>query len=248
MRALIVDDEAKARRIIESLLNSHCPEVEVIGMADDVPSAVKFINQNEVDILFLDIEMPGYTGFQLIDFFEDIDFDIIFTTAYSEYALKAFEVSAIDYLLKPIQIDQLTRAVEKVREKQGAQRNEKIEALKENLKSAGRIAKVALPIADGLLFVKPEEILYLKAESSYTHIFLADGNKVLVSKTLKEFEKLINHPHFMRVHRSYYINLNQVRQYVRSDGGHLEMDNGDIVYFSKDKKEELMAVFEAMQG
>lgn len=248
MKALIVDDEAKARRIIESLLKSHCPEVEIIGVADDVPSAVKFINQHQVDILFLDIEMPGYTGFQLIDFFENIDFDIIFTTAYSEYALKAFEVSAIDYLLKPIQIDQLTRAVEKVQGKQGAQRNEKIEALKENLKSGGRIAKVALPVADGLLFVKPEEILYLKAESSYTHIFLADGNKVLVSKTLKEFEKLINHPHFMRVHRSYYINLNQVRQYVRSDGGHLEMDNGDIVYFSKEKKEELLAVFEAMQG
>lgn len=248
MKALIVDDEAKARRIIESLVKSHCPEVEIIGMADDVPSAVKFINQHQVDILFLDIEMPGYTGFQLIDFFEKIDFDIIFTTAYSEYALKAFEVSAIDYLLKPIQIDQLTRAVEKVQEKQGAQRTEKIEALKENLKSGGRIAKVALPVADGLLFVKPEEILYLKAESSYTHIFLAAGNKVLVSKTLKEFEKLINHPHFMRVHRSFYVNLNQVRQYVRSDGGHLEMDNGDIVYFSKEKKEELLAVFEAMQG
>ncbi|MBI1183513.1 response regulator [bacterium] len=247
MKAIIIDDEAKARRILEALLAEHCPDVQVIASADDVPAGVKAINREKPDVVFLDIEMPGYTGFQLLDFFDNISFDIIFTTAYSDHALKAFEVSAIDYLLKPIQIEQLVKAVEKVRKKKNHQLAEKIEALKQNLLE-NKPAKIALPVADGLLFVKPEDVLYLKAESSYTHIYLQTDRALLVSKTLKEFEKLLDHPHFMRIHRSYLINLNHVKQYVKSDGGHLEMDNGDIVYFSKDKKDELMAAFNSMAG
>ncbi|MCB0736726.1 MAG: response regulator transcription factor [Bacteroidetes bacterium] len=246
MKALIVDDEAKARRILENLLTTHCPDVEIVGMADDVPSAVKAVHQHKPDLLFLDIEMPGYTGFQLIDFFDKIEFDIIFTTAYSEYALKAFEVSAIDYLLKPIQIEQLIHAVERASLKNDAFKLEKMEALRQNLQTGGQVAKIALPVSDGLLFVKPDEIEYLKAESSYTSIYLTNGKSLLVSKTLKEFEKLITNPQFMRVHRSYFVNLNHVRQYVRTEGGHLEMDNGDIVYFSKDKRDELLDAFQAM--
>jgi two-component system LytT family response regulator len=247
MKAVIIDDEGKARRILEALLNQNCEDVEVVAVADDVPSGVKMINREQPDIVFLDIEMPGFSGFQLLEFFDEIDFDIIFTTAYSEHALKAFEVSAIDYLLKPIQIDQLIKAVDKVRSKKAAQINEKINTLKENLRE-NKISKIALPVADGLLFVKPEEILYLKAESSYTNIYLAENKTILVSKTLKEFEKLIDHPHFMRIHRSYFVNLNHIKQYFKSDGGHIEMINGDIVYFSKDKKEEMLAAFQMLMG
>jgi two-component system LytT family response regulator len=247
MKAVIIDDEGKARRILEALLNQNCEDVEVVAVADDVPSGVKMINREQPDIVFLDIEMPGFSGFQLLEFFDEIDFDIIFTTAYSEHALKAFEVSAIDYLLKPIQIDQLIKAVDKVRSKKAAQINEKINTLKENLRE-NKISKIALPVADGLLFVKPEEILYLKAESSYTNIYLAENKTILVSKTLKEFEKLIDHPHFMRIHRSYFVNLNHIKQYFKSDGGHIEMINGDIVYFSKDKKEEMLAAFQSLMG
>ncbi|MFY0675382.1 MAG: response regulator transcription factor [Bacteroidia bacterium] len=247
MRAIIIDDEGKARRILEALIDQNCEDVDVVGVADDVPSGVKAINKEYPDVVFLDIEMPGYSGFQLLDFFDEIDFDIIFTTAYSEHALKAFEVSAIDYLLKPIQIDQLVKAVNKVRAKKAAQINEKIDTLKENLKG-NKIAKIALPVADGLLFVKPEEILYLKAESSYTNIYLIENKTILVSKTLKEFEKLIDHPHFMRIHRSYFVNLNHIKQYYKSEGGHIEMINGDIVYFSKDKKEEMLAAFKTLMS
>jgi len=248
MKAIIIDDEAKARRVIQAMLAEHCPDIEVITTADDVPSGVKAINREMPDVVFLDIEMPGYTGFQLLDFFDDVSFEIIFTTAYSDYAIKAFEVSAIDYLLKPIQIDQLVKAVNKVKSKQKSQLNEKIEALKLNLNETNQLSKIALPVADGFLFVKPEDILYLKAESSYTRIFLTDDKDLLVTRTLKEFEKLIDHPHFMRIHRSYLINLNHIKQYVRSDGGHIEMDNKDIVYFSKDKKEELLGAFSTMNG
>lgn len=248
MKAIIIDDEAKARRIVKGLLEEHCPDIEVVAMAEDVPSGVKAINRETPDLIFLDIEMPGYTGFQLMDFFDNIDFEIIFTTAYSDYAIRAFEVSAIDYLLKPIQIDQLVKAVDKVRNKQKSQLNEKIEALKLNLNDSNQLSKIALPVADGFLFVKPEDILYFKAESSYTRIFLNGDKDLLVTRTLKEFEKLVDHPHFMRIHRSYLINLNHMKQYVRSDGGHIEMDNGDVVYFSKEKREELLAAFSAMNG
>lgn len=248
MKAIIIDDEAKARRIIKALLEEHCPDIEVIAMADDVPSGVKAINRETPDVIFLDIEMPGYTGFQILDFFDHIDFDIIFTTAYSDYAIKAFEVSAIDYLLKPIQIDQLIKAVDKLRNKQTGHINEKLEALKLNLTESNQLSKIALPVSDGYLFVKPDDILYFKAESSYTRIFLDGEKDLLVTRTLKEFEKLIDHPHFMRIHRSYLINLNHMKQYVRSDGGHIEMDNGDVVYFSKEKKDDLLKAFSAMNG
>ncbi len=245
MKAVIIDDEAKARRILEALLTEHCDEIEVVAMADDVPSGVKAINKEKPDVVFLDVEMPGYSGFQLLEFFDQVDFEIIFTTAYSEHALKAFEVSAIDYLLKPIQIDQLTKAVKKLLNKGNQQSTEKINALKSNLKD-NKISKIALPVADGFLFAKPDEILYLKAESSYTNIILSSAKTILVSKTLKEFEKLIDHPHFMRVHRSYLVNLNHVKQFVKTDGGHLEMVNGDIVYFSKEKRDDLLQAFNTL--
>lgn len=248
MKAIIIDDEAKARRVIEALLTEHCSDVTVIATADDVPSGVKAINREAPDIVFLDIEMPGYTGFQLLDFFDDVDFDIIFTTAYGDYAIRAFEVSAIDYLLKPIQIDQLVRSVDKVKSKHKSHLKEKLQTLKLNLSEPGQLSKIALPVSDGFLFVKPEDILYLRAESSYTRIYLSEDKDLLVTRTLKEFEKLIDHPHFMRIHRSYLINLNHIKQYVRADGGHIEMDNGDVVYFSKDKKEELLGAFTAMNG
>lgn len=246
IRALIIDDETKARRILKTLLEDHCPTIEVIGLADDVPNGVKLINKEEPDLIFLDIEMPGYSGFQLLDFFEEINFNIIFTTAYSEYALKAFEVSAVDYLLKPIQIDQLVRAVSRLEQKLSGKSKEKLEALKENVKEESEFKRIALPVADGLRFARADEILYLKADSSYTHIYLNTAEEILVSKTLKEFEKILINPCFMRVHRSFIVNLNNVKQYVRSEGGHLIMDNGDTVFFSRDKKEELLQAFKQM--
>ena len=188
--------------------------------------------------------MPGYTGFQLLEFFETPSFEIVFTTAYADYALQAFQVSAIDYLLKPIQISALQKAAEKIERHIGnSQFRERIDTLKNNLKNEGIVSKIALPVSDGLLFVEVKEIIYLKADSAYTHIYLANSTNLLVSKTLKEFEKLIQHPHFFRTHRSFLINLQHVKQYVKNDGGYIVMDNGDIIALSKDKREEFLEAF-----
>ena len=151
LQAIIVDDEAKARRILETFLAEFCPEVSVVAVAEDVPQAVKAIRKLNPDVVFLDIEMPGYNGFQLLEFFEEIQFEIIFTTAYSEFALKAFQVSAIDYLLKPIQIDQLTKAVEKLTKIKGNSLiRERIETLQANLEE-NKIKKIVVPLSDGSL-------------------------------------------------------------------------------------------------
>jgi two-component system, LytTR family, response regulator len=246
LKALVVDDEAKARRILEELLKEYCPDIQVIHTADDVPSAVKAIQKFSPDIVFLDIEMPNYTGFQLFDFVDEVNFEVIFTTAYREYALQAFQVSAIDYLLKPIQIERLIAAVEKVKKPRSNQINERVQALKVNLEQE-YIQKIALPVAEGLLFVELSEIIYLAAEGAYTQIYLTSGKKILVSRNIKSFEESLNHPHFLRVHRSYLINLNRVKQYLRQDGGVVIMENGSEVDVSKDRKEELLKAYQTLK-
>lgn len=243
LKALIIDDEAKARRILLELLKEYCPQIEIVGEADDVPNAVKAIHKHQPNLVFLDIEMPGYTGFQLLDFFDSVNFEIIFTTAYREYAIQAFQVSAIDYLLKPIQIELLIKAIEKVESQLNApQINERIDTLKSNL-SQEHITRIALPVAEGLLFVEVEEIVYLNAEGAYTQIFLDGGKKVLVSKKIKSFEKVLDHPSFFRTHRSYLINLNRVKQYVKQDGGYIVMDNNDSVNLARERKEDFLKAY-----
>lgn len=247
LKAIIIDDEARARRILEALLEEYCPEVEVLDSVGDVPEAVKSINKHEPNLVFLDIEMPGYNGFQLLEFFGEVNFEIIFVTAYSEYALNAFQVSALDYLLKPIQINLLVKAVEKASQKlENPQFNERVETLKENLKQEF-ISRVALPIQEGLIFVDVDDIIYLKADGSYTNIFLNDGKTILVSKKLKTFEEVLNHPQFFRPHRSYLINLNHVSQYIRQDGGYIIMDNEGTVDISKDKKNDFLKVYQMLK-
>ena len=241
LKVIIIDDEPKARRVLTALLEQNCPSVHIIDLAEDVPMAVKLINKHQPDLVFLDIEMPGYTGFQLLDFFEKIDFHIIFTTAYRDYALQAFQVSAIDYLLKPIEIEPLKKAVEKVEHQlQATDQQRRLEVLKANLNPNGCVKKIALPVADGFVFVEPEDIIYLKADGSYTNIFLADGRNLLVTKKIKAFIAILNHPCFFKSHRSYLINLNRVKQYIRNDGGYILMSNGDRVSLSRDRKEDFI--------
>lgn len=239
LRAVIIEDEQKARRILQTLLEENCEGVEVLAAAEDVPTGVKAIIAHKPDVVFLDIELPGFNGFELTDFFDEVKFEIIFTTAYSEYAIKAFQMSAVDYLLKPIQIDQLQSAVEKARQLRGIQMDEKMRALKENLSGSNR-RKIALPIAEGLLFVDEDEIVYLEADNSYTTVFFSNGNKILVSRNLKEFIDIIDSPSFFKPHRSYYVNTNHVRQFNKADSGSLLMDNGHVIHIARDKKQEFL--------
>lgn len=239
IKAIIVEDEERSMLMLSSLLVEYCPEVTLVGSASTPEDAYALIKKSTPDIVFLDIEMPGYTGFQLLDFFDEVNFAVIFTTAYSEYALQAFQVSAVDYLLKPIQIDQLNSAIEKVSRLKGTTQNrEKIHTLKENLEDH-HIKKIALSTSQGLIFVPVNQIIYLEADGSYTHIFLTDGSKLLISKKIKEFENILTQDnHFFRTHRSFIVNLGFIKQYIKQDGGHLIMENGAIVHISRERKDD----------
>lgn len=239
LKAIIVDDEGKARRILERFIIEYCPQIEIVAMAEDVPQAVKAIQKTNPDVVFLDIEMPGYNGFQLLEFFETIDFEIIFTTAYSEFALRAFQVSAIDYLLKPIQIDQLTQAVQKLEKMHGHSLiKERLATLEKNLEEY-KIKKIVIPLSEGSLFVELKDILYLKAEGSYANIFFKDGNKVIVSKNLKDYEdQLTMEEGFFRTHRSFLVNTDFIKQ-ISSDGSEATMINEAVINISRERKQEL---------
>lgn len=240
LKAIIVDDEAKARRILESFIKEYCSTIQICALAEDVPTAVKAIKKFEPDLVFLDIEMPGYNGFQLLEFFDDVNFEIIFVTAYSEFAIKAFQVSAIDYLLKPLQIEQLIHAVEKVEKLKGNSLiKQKLEALQTNLKE-NKIQKIAVPVSNGTLFVDVKDITHLKAEGSYVNIFLKDGNKILVSKNIKDYEDVLTLSEgFFRCHRSFLVNK-QFIKVISPDNTEATMLNTHCVQISRERKNDFL--------
>jgi len=240
MTALIVDDEANARSLLQLMLKDFCPNIEVVGAVEDVPTAVQAIKNLQPDLVFLDVEMPGHSGFELLQFFSNPDFQIIFTTAYTDYAIKAFEVSSTDYLLKPINASKLSKAVEKAEHmkllRSSAEQQKSI--LENALK--GTTTKVALPVSEGLVFLDLEEISHCRAEEKYAYVFLKDGKKIFTSKSLKELELVLPNPPFLRTHRSFIVNRNAVVGYLKRDGGLLVMPNGDEVGIGKERREELV--------
>lgn len=236
LKAVIIDDEAKARRILTSFIEEYCLGVTVIGDAPDVVQGVKLIQKENPDIVFLDIEMPGYNGFQLLEFFDEINFEVIFVTAYSEFALKAFQVSAVDYLLKPLQIDQLIKAVEKAEKIRGSSLiKERLETLKLNLEE-NKIKKIVVPVSEGSLFIDVKDITHLKAEGSYVNIFLKDGNKILVSKNIKDYEnQLTEQEGFIRTHRSFLVNINYIKS-ISPDSSEASLTSGAVICIARERK------------
>ena len=247
IKAIIIDDEERARNTLSSLLLNYCPEIDILATCSNVPDGVIAINIHKPDVVFLDIEMPDYNGFELLGFFREIDFDIIFVTAYSEYAIKAFEISAVDYILKPIDIDQLKNSVEKLKQKKlHSQMQEQIELLKESYKGDD-IRKIALSMSNGLTFVEVADIVFLEADGAYTTFFLKDGQKILVSKKLKFYEDILsNRSFFFRTHRSYFINVNFIKKYSRSENAIL-MDNGTSITISRDRKQEFETLLKELR-
>ena len=237
IKAIIVDDEENARLILKNFVSEYCPSVAIIAEADDVKSAVKLINKNEVDLVFLDIEMPNENGFALFDYFNKPTFDTIFCTAYSEFAIKAFEVSATDYLLKPIGLTKLKEAIEKVEAKRLVKNTGNIEALKENL-SQKEIKKIGILIGDGIVFMDLNDILYFEADGSYTTIHHKNGSDLTVKK-IKHFEDLLSSDkRFFRIHRSYLINVSLIKKYSKKEGLSVTYDERTLLPISREKKEE----------
>ncbi|MBL7726796.1 MAG: response regulator transcription factor [Dinghuibacter sp.] len=243
---IIVDDEPKARLLLESVVKQYCPELEIAALCADLPSGVKAIKKYKPALVFLDIEMPGHSGLELLDFFNDdeICFNVIFTTAYNEYAIQAFRFSAIDYLLKPIQHTQLVEAVQRFLRRQEVQRNVQLKALRENLAvhSGWEHKRIAVPSGQTIHFFQPADIIMIKGEAAYSEIHLAGGQKLLASRNLRHFEEMLKDiPVFFRSHKSYIINRQQVKEYVKSDGGYLVLSNGLQAGISPEKTEAFLA-------
>ncbi|MEZ5043344.1 MAG: LytTR family DNA-binding domain-containing protein [Saprospiraceae bacterium] len=241
---VIIDDESGSRNNLRLLIERYCPEIEILGMAEDVPSGLKLINVLKPALIFLDIEMPGQDGFALIDQLPDkTNLKIIFTTAYEQYAIRAFKVSALDYLLKPIDIRELQAAVAKLKEdKQHI--GERLDMLGETLKHG--INKIAIPHQDGLVFVKLEDIVFLEAKRNYTNIYKQNDKPLLVAKSLREFEELLLQSGFFRTHRSFIINLSHVEEWVKKDGGYILMSNQKQVPIVKDRRDEFLMFYQAL--
>ncbi|MCI5058991.1 MAG: LytTR family DNA-binding domain-containing protein [Flavobacteriales bacterium] len=245
MKAVIIDDEEKARENLKFLLEEFCPEVKPVALVGTIDAAVEAIKQHQPDFILLDIRMKGETGFQLFDKLESVDFEIIFTTAFDEYAIQAFKLSAIDYLLKPIDVEELKDAVAKVSKMQNKmQSKEKVTNLIKNLDGEqNNLTKLALPTFDGLSFVKIEDILRCESDENYTKFFLKDGSKRLVSKTIKFYEELLTPHNFFRVHRSHMVNLEYVTDYYKGDGGSVKLVDGTEVMVSRRRKEDFLKNF-----
>lgn len=225
-KAIIIDDEEMARALLQGMVTEYCPNIEIVDSCKDLPCGVKSIRKNKPDIVFLDIEMPGHSGLELLDFFNEneVNFSIIFVTAYNRYAIQAFKLSAVDYLLKPIETEDLIQAVTMF-EKQKDKKNYTV--LKDNLSS--RSKKIGLNNVSSITFVELDDILFFKADGSYTEVFLKEEKIIVTSKSLKHFENtLSDNSGFYRCHKSYIVNINHISEYVKSDGGYLKVHQHDI--------------------
>ncbi len=245
LRAVIVEDEKHSRETLKNLLTDFCQGIQVVGLATSKEEALELIPSVNPDVVFLDIELQTATGFDLLESLPIIDFEVIFTTAFDQYAIKAVKFSSLDYLLKPIDLQELREAVEKAKKVKNKETyTQQLRSLLENVKNP-RLSKICLATNDGFEFVTVDEIIYCSAEGSYTTFTLTNDKKVMVSKHLKAYETMLaDHP-FMRVHNSFLINLREVKKYVKSDGGYIIMNNGDTVSISRNKKD---AFLEAMQS
>lgn len=246
IRCILIDDEKNALEMMEWLLKTYCPDVEILAMCNSSEQGVDLIRKFRPDLVFLDIEMPNMNGFDMLEKFDDLFFDVVFCTAYDQFAIRAFRYSALDYLLKPIDPDDLKAAVKRISQKKQAPSREQFELLLQSMKPGNRATpqRVALTTGDGLIFVPTTDIIYCEAESNYTHVVLSGGKKILVSKVLKDIDEVLSGPDFYRVHSSFLVNINRIKKLVRGDGGYIIMDNDAIVNISRSKRQEFMEMFE----
>ena len=244
IKAVIIDDEKDSIDTLKWKLENYCPDVSVISSFEKPADGVSYLKKNPVDLLFLDIEMPMLTGFDVLEELgRDISFDIIFITAYDNFGIQAVKFSALDYLLKPVQNKELKEAIDKhLKKTQQKIPSEQIDLLLNNVQAErkGKRGRIALASKESIEFVDPNDIIVCEANSNYTNIYLVEGRKRVISKTLKDFEEMLLQFDFFRPHNSHLINLGRVKEFIRGDGGYLVMENKMKIPVSKNRKEELM--------
>jgi two-component system, LytTR family, response regulator len=246
MKAIIIDDEKHCREVLITLLQKHCGEVEVVADCASGNEALEIMGKLDPDILFLDIEMPGMNGFEFLENCSVKNFEIIFTTAYNEYAIKAIKHSALDYLLKPVDRDELVAAVEKAKQEAAGKTAARVEQLLSSLNLKKEPKRFAVPTSDGLIMLNSAEILYCESDGPYcTFHFINNSKPLLTSRTLKEAEEvLLSCGDFFRVHNSYLINMKFVQKYIRGEGGEVIMSNGKNIPVSRSRKQDFLGALE----
>ena len=243
LNSIIVEDEETSREILRNYLKKYCPNVKILGEASNVEEALVLIRNNDLDLVFLDVEMPYGNAFDLLDKVGDINFETVFVTAYNNYAMDALNAHASYYLMKPISIDELIKAVDYVTEIKI-----KEEALQDQVlvpKTNAIDGKITIPQQDGFEVINTSDILYCKADDNYTEIFLNTNKKKVVSKTLKYFEDALDNTSFARVHKSYLVNVNEIVKYVKGKGGSVVLSNGKQIMVSASKKSDLLSYFKS---
>jgi len=246
IKIVIVDDEARARSLLSSLLTEFVDDVEIVGLADSVTEAIKVIDKEKPEVVFLDIQMPEGNGFSLFDHYDDkIKFEVIFTTAYSKYAIEAIKKSALDYIMKPVGVEELKDAIERYKVKRKSNNGEPEESFVIlDYEDAGKQdVKIAIPNVKGFELIKVKSILYCSAASNYCEFHLSNGNIYVASSTLKIFEEKMSPYGFLRIHDSYLVNLSKIDKYLRGRGGKIELVDGTILPVSRSKKDDLIEIF-----
>ena len=241
MNTFLIDDEANCTDVLQVLLAKYCPEIQIQGIFNDAEFALDAIHRERPQLIFLDIEMPMLNGFELLRRCEPLDFKVIFTTAYDQYAVKAFKFNALDYLLKPVDKAELIAAVSKAWQnaRPSPARLDAVQYLKNNPIPE----RIALPVGQELLMVEVADIQYVASDGAYVSVFLKDQNKpVMLSKSLREFEELLNNPDFFRAHNSYLVNLKFIKKIIRNEGGEIVMANGRSLPVARAKKHDLLGL------
>lgn len=244
MTCIIIDDEKNAREGLQLLIKNFVPDLEVLRLCKSGAEGIAAIEELNPKLIFLDVEMPHMTGFEMLEKIPNKNFDVIFSTAYDHYALKAIKFSALDYLLKPVSPDELIAAIQKHKEKKQPETNLALEHLLKSIKNPHQqLSKIALPSTNGLAFVPVENIIRFESDSNYTDAFLVNGEKVCITKTLKQIEESLEGHPFYRVHQSHFVNLNHIKEFVRDGGGYLVMSDKTTITVARQRKDGFMEMF-----
>lgn len=245
LKAVIVDDEEASRDTLKNYLGKYCSHVEVLALADSVKSGIEAIHKHQPDIVFLDVEMPYGNAFDLLEQVKDARFETVFVTAFSHYAMKALNLSASYYLLKPIEIDELINAVDKIRaQKEKNKDSFRTKILIENIQAINKqLQKVVLPLLDGFEVIPMKDIIRCQANDNFTDFVLADGRKILICRTLKFYESMLEEYDFCRIHKSHMVNIQHVKKYLKGKGGQVVMSDNSTVDVSPNRKDELLGRF-----
>lgn len=244
IKCVIIDDETNCLEMMEWLLKTYTLSIQIAAMCNSAEKGIEAIYTHRPDVVFLDIEMPRMNGFDMLEKFDKLFFDVVFTTAYDKFAIKAFKYSALNYLLKPVDPDDLKETIRRIEEKKTIPSSEQLQLLFQSVtQRKATPSRIALTTGDGMIFVTTQEILYCEAESNYTSVMLSGGKKMVVSKVLKDIDEALSGPDFYRIHNSFLINLNHIKKFVRGDGGYVVMDNDVAISISRSRRQEFMEMF-----